>query len=84
MNKEKFIPLEIYIPCDCSAEILRIEFDNENKQYYLSIYEYKSNKYPISQKLRWIWRIIRYGTPYGDQVVINQEKAQKIGKWLVK
>jgi len=73
---------ELYIPCDCSAEVLKIEFDEETKQYFISIYEYKSNKYPISQKLRWIWHIIRYGTPYGDQIVISKEKAYKIGRWL--
>ena len=74
---------ELYIQCDCSAEVLKIEFDKEDKQYYISIYEYKTNKYPIKQKLKWIWRIIRYGTPYGDQVVISEEKARKIGRWLV-
>ena len=74
---------ELYIPCDCSAEVLKIEFDEESKQYYLSIFEYKSNKYPIIHKLRWIWRIIRNGTPYGDQVVISEDKAQKIGRWLM-
>ena len=73
---------EIYIRCGCSAEVLRIEHNKEDKQYYISIYEYKTNKYPLSQKLRWIWRILKYGTPYGDQMVIDEENAGRLGRWL--
>jgi hypothetical protein len=54
---------EIYIQCDCGAEILRIEHESEDKQYYISIYKLKGI-YSIFNKLRWIWRIIRLGEPY--------------------
>jgi len=73
---------EIYIRCDCTTEVMRIEYDEEEKQYYISIYEYKTSKYPIRQKLKWIWRIFRFGTPYGDQIVVSKEKMDKLKEFL--
>ena len=70
-----------YIPCDCGAEVLGIEYDDESDCFYLGIYEFK-RKYSVRDKLRGIWRIIMTGEPYGDQMVISKEKMKEIRKQL--
>jgi hypothetical protein len=70
-----------YIPCDCSDEVLGIEYDEESKCFYLGIYEFK-RKYSIRDKLRGIWRILRTGEPYGDQMVISKENMESIKSYL--
>ena len=68
---------EIYIPCDCGTEVLRIELDDETKEYFIGIYQFKKG-YTIRDKLRYIWRIIKTGEPYGDQIVINKDKMEEL------
>jgi hypothetical protein len=68
---------DIYVSCDCGTEVLKIEYNEEDKEYYIGIYQFKK-KYSIRDKLRGIWRIIRNGEPFGDQVVISKEKMDKV------
>ena len=72
--------------CDCSAEsVLITRFkDDEYKEIYLSIWGYR---YPHSvdwqDRLRHIWRIIRIGYPYEDDIVLNPDSAKALGIKLI-
>lgn len=65
------------IYCACDTEAIHIQPDTyEGKANYtdISIWEYGcgDSKTSWKQKLRYIWRIIKHGTPYGDQVILDK------------
>jgi len=57
--------------CDCGHEAFHVEQD-EGGNTWLSIYCYGNKDWRRSIVVKWkfIWHIIRYGTPYGDMVIL--------------
>ena len=74
---------ELYLPCDCSCEVIRLEYDTENNEYFLSIYEFKK-KYSFWHKLKYMWQILRTGEPYSDQISLSKEKMVELKDWIEK
>ena len=72
--------------CDCDSEaVLITRFkDDKYKEIYLSMWGYR---YPHStdwrDRARHIWRIIRVGYPYEDDVVLNPDSAKALGLKLI-
>ena len=73
---------ELMIKCDCGEEILLITDDNDCA-FCLAMFE-KNYKYSFLNKLRFIWRIVRHGTPYEDQMCLSDESVKEIIKFLNK
>jgi len=71
-----------YIDCDCGEEVLRIEYDDETKEFYLGILEFKSNKTSVLNKLRLICHILKYGDPYGDQIILRKNSAVELAEYI--
>ena len=76
MEKEKFIS------CECYSEFVRVAYDKEFDHFDLSIWTQPSMKPSWKTKLGWIWRIIKHGSPYGDQVILNKDKAKELAEYL--
>lgn len=70
-----------YARCSCSNEVLLVEYNEEWKEFNISIYEL-SHETTWKQKFRYIWRIIKTGAPYGDQVVPDKEEMRDIQQLL--
>lgn len=70
-----------YARCSCDTEVLKVEYNEEWEEFNISIYEL-SHKTTWKQKLRYIWRIIKTGDPYGDQVVPVKEEMRSIQQLL--
>ena len=72
-NKEKGI---VAARCYCSSEMLVFDFikddDLLDDEVFVSIYELPKGKIPFKFKLRYIFRILKYGFPYGDQVILDK------------
>lgn len=70
---------EKFILCECSGHALSVmKFDDED-QYYISIWERPGGSNGgFFQKMKHIWKIIRTGSPYGDQVVLSEQKFKKL------
>jgi len=71
-----------YIGCDCGEEVLRIEYDDETKEFYLGILEFKSNKTPFLNRLRLIYHILKSGEPYGDQIILRKNSAIELAEYI--
>lgn len=72
---------EAFIPCSCSNEGLHLYKFKTDEELYLSIWEMgygKDNRLSWKKRLKYIWRIIREGRPYGDQIVLNREGRSKL------
>jgi len=75
-----------YILCDCRNEILVIDYDIQTQTADLAIYEnfasYSHNS-SLSQKIRYIWRILYNKYPYNDQIILNQSQIKDLSKFLL-
>lgn len=76
---------EQYFKCSCSSEILRVAYDDELEQTEFSIWEMQNtHKATLRQRLRWCWRILFEGSPYGDQVILEKDGVADLIKYLTK
>lgn len=76
---------KIYIDCDCHSEGLILEKEEETGEVYLSIFEIGSNEdhtMTWKQRIRSAWRILRKGSPYGDQIVLSKKSQNDIVNFL--
>ena len=71
-----------YIGCDCGSEVLRIEYDDETKEFYMGILEFKSAKTPFLNRLRLIGHILRHGEPFGDQIILRKNSALELKEYI--
>lgn len=68
-----------FFECSCSSELVAVEKYDDEPEIYMSIY-YRGVPRPMGwkDKLRYCWRILTQGSPYGDQVVFNKETATEL------
>lgn len=71
-----------YIMCDCGAEVLVITKD-ESYGVDFAIFKYKPGR-SLRERLRLIWRIIRHGEPYTDQMCLGMDKVRDLKNYLDK
>jgi hypothetical protein len=68
MQQDKY-----WIQCNCGSEVLLLERGDDLA--FLSVYSY----YPRldwKSRLRTVWKIIRTGTPFTDQIVLGREELK--------
>lgn len=73
---------EKYLTCACFGEALHLVYDEEDKELYLSIYEPRGSKPSWRWRLKYIWRILTKGTPYHDELILNQVQTHELVTWL--
>jgi len=71
-----------YYECDCGCTILRVEYDDEIGEFYFSTYRGKGDKLLWLYRIKAILHIIKYGEPYGDEVVLNKDTAKRLVKYI--
>lgn len=75
----------LFLMCDCKSEVLTVEYDPEIKMADLAIYENQAsylNKMSIIQRLRYAWRVLVMGKPFGDQISIRKDQLKDIKEFL--
>ena len=70
--------------CDCYSHALFTEYDEEDNEFYISLFNrsYNGNEFSFLQRLRWCWYILTKGKPYTDMVVIDTIKAEELATFL--
>ena len=72
---------EKFIPCDCGVEVLRLTYDpDDDFGFDVSILARHSFQgiYGLRNKLRWIWKILREGTPFEDEMILDANGVKKL------
>lgn len=74
-----------YFQCSCSSEMLSIEKFTDEPEIYMSIW-YRGAQAPMRwrDKIRYCWRIITEGSPYGDQLVLDKDTAALVSAHIHK
>jgi hypothetical protein len=85
MDSEEY--QEDFYECVCghgSVAMGRYINDPEYTDISLCIWERIGNGgFDMRTRLRWIWRILRVGRPYEDDLILTKEDALKLGESLV-
>lgn len=75
---------EFFVECDCHSEVIHVVCDfwgNSSYDYEFSVYRHGEQSF--WNKCRMIWKIIRTGHPYGDDVILGKEKAEELARWIL-
>lgn len=81
--------VEAQIQCGCHTERLIVsKWTDEVYPDEVSFCMWNMSGYDPSKlmwRFRWraIWRIIRKGEPYLDQVAVAEDEARQLGQWLL-
>ncbi len=64
----------VFIPSFCIGEGLHVTYDEIDGDTYLAFWDYgcKDKKTLWKYRLQHIWRIIKYGTPYDDEITLDE------------
>lgn len=79
-----------FIQCQCSSEGLMVRYyreffnDNNIKEFYFSLFNegFQGRKMYWKDKLRLIWKIIKTGQPYTDQLILHEQDTKKLVDFL--
>lgn len=64
--------------CSCCTHSLSVEVDKELKEVFISVWELGLHRLSWKQRLRYCWRILRKGSPYGDHVCLDVVDARRM------
>jgi hypothetical protein len=74
---------EKFFKCNCSAHAIQVlKFSNE-EETYVSIWAAANHGKPgVWDRLAQCWKILRDGTPYGDEVVLSKQESFELSVYL--
>lgn len=78
-----------FYECSCMGEGIMLSYEYEEDFSPMIDMAFfglgMSGRQPLTlkERLRWCWRILRYGYPFTDQVMLRPETAKKLGNDLV-
>jgi hypothetical protein len=61
-----------------------MEYDDVLERYHVTIWKH-GNQYPAmawSERIKFIWRLLTTGKPYGDEVILSQREANRLGSFV--
>lgn len=74
-----------FILCSCKSEILYLNYDAETKLtdmcFYHSI-ESAQHQMSLWTKIKTIWQVLRKGTIYPDQIVLDKNSTKELCEFL--
>lgn len=68
---------ELMVRCDCGEEALLVA-DDYPCGFNLAMFNRCYTQYTWRNRLRLIWRIIRHGKPYTDQICLSYDRAKEL------
>ena len=78
-SKEK----SLMTKCECSSEALEFQYWPEDKQFYVAFWQQGFHR-PLCfrERVRWAWRLLFTGNPWGDMIILSPEKAKEIADFI--
>ena len=67
--------------CDCDDEVLVVTQDDPFG-FNFAMFNRYYNVFTWRDRLRFIWRIIKFGKPYTDQLCLSYDKCKDLAKFL--
>lgn len=74
---------KLHLECSCGGHALHIEkYDKNMAMWYLAFWQQGYHSMPSWRyQLKCIWHIIKYGHPYGDEIMLNEKELIELQKF---
>lgn len=75
----------LFVLCDCSNEILMMEYDHRLQIADLAIYQTNAafrEKMSLWQRLKYCWQVLWHKKPYADEITLNNQQLLDLNKFL--
>lgn len=73
----------IRLKCNCSSEMLEIEYDEELGTYDFSLWNRWFNRnMSLRERIKWCYRIITTGNPWTDYIILGQKDIDEMVEFL--
>ena len=70
-----------FYECACGGcTVMRLQYDDELEEFYLSMYNDYKAKFSWWWRLRQFYHILKYGVPYEDQLILSKKDAKRLVK----
>jgi hypothetical protein len=74
---------ELHLSCSCHSHELHVEKDHEDDMWYISFWQRGYiTETPWKYRLKCIWHILKNGTPYGDEVILEKKDMLELKEYL--
>jgi hypothetical protein len=74
----------LYLECACYyCRLMRVEYDPEFGETFISMWS-RPTSHTCRTRLRHIWKILRGGEPFEDEIILNRECMAKLSRYLMK
>ena len=70
------------VMCDCHSEgitVLLVDDDTDDMAYFTIMAMYRHMPMGLWNRIRYCWKILRTGKPYGDQICMRRPALQALG-----
>lgn len=76
---------KLHLTCECHTHELHFEKDFEEDMWYVSFWQRGyTTETSWRYRLKCIWHILKTGTPYGDEVILNGNDLLKLKEYIDK
>lgn len=70
---------ELHLTCSCHSHQLHLEKDDDDCMWYGSFWiRGYGTESTWKFRLRMIWQILKTGTPYGDEIVLQRKDMEEL------
>ena len=69
---------DVFIPCDCNSEILRVTKWEDEEEYYLTVYSYHADKYSLWERIK----ILFGGKVKTAEIILSKENFNSLKQFL--
>ena len=75
----------IFIKCECHGEGMGVDYDTDDGYYYFSYWKhgFSNEKLPLKERLRYCWNVLTKGKAFNDEIILNQESADRLIDFLL-
>lgn len=65
---------DVFIPCECNSEILRVTKWEDEEEYYLTVYSFSAEKYSLLERIK----ILFGGKVKITELILSKENFNKL------
>jgi hypothetical protein len=73
-----------FFKCECYTHALEVEYDAEDNQYYVAVWELGRRDATLNwkERCRWMWHILKTGKPWADTVILSPEQMRQLADFV--
>jgi len=86
-QKIDFEPTQKFFPCQCMSEGMLVSYFENDSDGDIYLAMFSSGLYipkpSLWHRIKQAWRIIKDGSVFDDELILNQKNAKELGEYLI-